>query len=63
MAQNMDGISHELPPAMFGEVLPQREHLLDILLPPLEDSSTEQLEESRKRVASSATIDNPEVNF
>ena len=60
---NMDGISHEIPPTMFGEMLPPPEHSPDLFLPPLEASSTEQLEESRKRAASSATNDIPEVSY
>ena len=52
-----------LPPNMFGEILPPPEHSLDLFLPPLEASSTEQLVESRKRAASSATIVIPEVSF
>ena len=60
---NMDGISHEIPPTMFGEMLPPPEHSPDLFLPPLEASSTEQLEESRKRAASSALNDIPEVSF
>ena len=53
----MDGISHEHAPTMLGEILPPPEHSPDVFLPPHEASSTEQHEESRKRAASSATID------
>ena len=59
----MDGISHEIPPTMFGGMRPPPEHSPDLFLPPLEASSTEQLEESRKRAASSATNDIPQVSF
>ena len=60
---NMDGILHEFTPAIFGEVLPPPEHSPNIFLPPLETSSTEQLEGSQERAASSATIVIPEVSF
>ena len=48
----MDRISHEILPALFGEVLPQPEHSPDLFFPPLEVSPAEQLEKSRKRAAS-----------
>ena len=60
---NMDGILHELLPTMFDGVLPPPEQSPDLFLPPLEVSWTVQLEESRKRAASSATIDILEVSF